>query len=191
MSKDLVTMTMVCCLFRRCSIISSSAGLPRQTAAHRSRKRPLVASLVNHTLYVHWEPDTCVITFDNPRPIPLGRCPRLFTSCAEVRHDRRKILDLIAKAIGDKLSGNLPPEGSVLSVVYDNVDSLSETMELDNISELSESVNIGVGLANTKNDVWLGQYQSLQAMSFLFALFNLRKLLYIINSLYGAAEFQK
>ena len=85
----------------------------------------------------------------NPRPIPLGRCPRLFTSCAEVRHDRRKILDLIAKAIGDKLSGNLPPEGSVLSVVYDNVDSLSETMELDNISELSESVNIGVGLVNT------------------------------------------
>lgn len=72
-----------------------------------------------------------------------------FTSCAEVRHDRRKILDLIAKAIGDKLSGNLPPEGSVLSVVYDNVDSLSETMELDNISELSESVNIGVGLVNT------------------------------------------
>ena len=71
-----------------------------------------------------------------------------FTSCAEVRHDRRKILDLIAKAIGDKLSGNLPPEGSVLSVVYDNVDSLSETMELDNISELSESVNIGVGLVN-------------------------------------------
>ena len=40
MSKDLVTMTMVCCLFRRCSIISSSAGLPRQTAAHKSRKRP-------------------------------------------------------------------------------------------------------------------------------------------------------
>ena len=150
-----------------------------------------VASLVNHTLYVHWEPDTCVITFDNPRPIPLGRCPRLVNSCAEVRHDRRKILDLIAKAIGDKLSGNLPPEGRVLSVVYDNVDSLSETMELDNISELSESVNIGVGLANTKNDVWLGQYQSLQAMSFFFALFNLRKLLYIINSLYGAAEFQK
>lgn len=72
-----------------------------------------------------------------------------FTSCAKVRHDRRKILDLIAKAIGDKLSGNLPPEGSVLSVVYDNVDSLSETMELDNISELSESVNIGVGLVNT------------------------------------------
>ena len=82
-------------------------------------------------------------------PYLLADAHGFFTSCAEVRHDRRKILDLIAKAIGDKLSGNLPPEGSVLSVVYDNVDSLSETMELDNISELSESVNIGVGLVNT------------------------------------------
>ena len=82
-------------------------------------------------------------------PYLLADAHGFFTSCAEARHDRRKILDLIAKAIGDKLSGNLPPEGSVLSVVYDNVDSLSETMELDNISELSESVNIGVGLVNT------------------------------------------
>ena len=72
-----------------------------------------------------------------------------FTACAEVRHDRRKILDLIAKAINDKLSGNLPPEGSVLSIVYDNVDSLSETMELEYISELAESVNISINLVNT------------------------------------------
>ena len=72
-----------------------------------------------------------------------------FTACSAVRHDRRKILDLIAKAINDKLSGNLPPEGSVLSIVYDNVDSLSETMELEYISELTESVNISVNLVNT------------------------------------------
>ena len=72
-----------------------------------------------------------------------------FTACGAVRHDRRKILDLIAKAINDKLSGNLPPEGSVLSIVYDNVDSLSETMELEYVSELAESVNISVNLVNT------------------------------------------
>jgi len=72
-----------------------------------------------------------------------------FTACSAVRHDRRKILDLIAKAINDKLSGNLPPEGSVLSIVYDNVDSLSETMELEYISELAESVNINNNLVNT------------------------------------------
>lgn len=72
-----------------------------------------------------------------------------FVACGAVRHDRRKILDLIAKAINDKLSGNLPPEGSVLSIVYDNVDSLSETMELEYISELAESVNISINLVNT------------------------------------------
>lgn len=72
-----------------------------------------------------------------------------FTACGAVRHDRRKILDLIARAINDKLSGNLPPEGSVLSIVYDNVDSLSETMELEYISALNESVNISVNLVNT------------------------------------------
>lgn len=72
-----------------------------------------------------------------------------FKACGVVRHDRRRILDLIAKAINDKLSGNVPSEGSVLSVVYDNVDSLSETLELENISELDESVNINVNLVNT------------------------------------------
>ena len=72
-----------------------------------------------------------------------------FVACGAVRHDRRKILDLIAKAINDKLSGNLPPEGSVLSIVYDNVDSLSETLELECISELDETVNININLVNT------------------------------------------
>ena len=43
----------------------------------------------------------------------------------------------------------MPPEGSVLSIVYDNVDSLSETMELEYISELAESVTISVNLVNT------------------------------------------
>lgn len=72
-----------------------------------------------------------------------------FEACAAVRHDRRKILDLIAKAINDKLSGNVPTEGSVLSVVYDNVDNLSETMELEKIMELDEYVNININLINT------------------------------------------
>lgn len=72
-----------------------------------------------------------------------------FVACGAVRHDRRKILDLIAKAINDKLSGNLPPEGSVLSIVYDNVDSLSETLELECISELDEVVNVNINLVNT------------------------------------------
>lgn len=71
-----------------------------------------------------------------------------FEACDVVRHDRRKILNLITRAINDRLSGNVPPEGSVLSVVYDNVDKLSETLELENISELDESVNINSNLVN-------------------------------------------
>ena len=66
-----------------------------------------------------------------------------------MRHDRRKILELIAKAINDKLSGNIPEKGSVLSVVYDNVDNLSETLELEYITELEKSVNISINLVNT------------------------------------------
>ena len=72
-----------------------------------------------------------------------------FVACSAVRHDRRKILDLIAKAINDRLSGNVPPEGGVLSIVYDNVDRLSENLELEYISELDESVNISINLVNT------------------------------------------
>lgn len=72
-----------------------------------------------------------------------------FEACDTVRHDRRRILDLITKAINDRLSGNIPPEGSVLSVVYENVDKLSETLELENISELDESVNVNSNMVNT------------------------------------------
>lgn len=72
-----------------------------------------------------------------------------FDACKTVRHDRRKILDLIANVINDKLVGNVPPEGSDLSIVYDNVDRLSETLELEDISELDDSVNININLVNT------------------------------------------
>lgn len=72
-----------------------------------------------------------------------------FEACGIVRHDRRKILDFIAKAINDKLSGKTPEEGSVLSVVYENVDRLSETLELENITELDDTVCIGINLVNT------------------------------------------
>lgn len=82
-------------------------------------------------------------------PYLLADPHSFFESCKAVRHDRRKILELIAKAINDRLSGNVPPEGSVLSIVYDNVDSLSETLELECISELDETVNININLVNT------------------------------------------
>lgn len=82
-------------------------------------------------------------------PYLLADTHGYFEACGTVRHDRRKILELIAKAINDKLSGHIPEEGSVLSVVYDNVDNLSETLELEYITELEESVDISINLVNT------------------------------------------
>lgn len=67
-----------------------------------------------------------------------------------MRHERRTILDLIAKAINDKLSGHMPPEGSVLEIVYNNVENLSETLELDSISELDEITNVNINLINSQ-----------------------------------------
>lgn len=71
-----------------------------------------------------------------------------FEACRIVRHERRAILKLIGKAINNKLSGHIPQEGSVLEVVYNNVDNLSETLELENVIELSESVNVSINLVN-------------------------------------------
>lgn len=71
-----------------------------------------------------------------------------YEACRHVRHERREILKLIAKAINDKLMGFIPPEGSVLEIVYSNIEKLSETRELDSISELDESVSINIGLVN-------------------------------------------
>ena len=79
-------------------------------------------------------------------------------ACRHVRHERREILKLIAKAINDKLMGFTPPEGSVLEVVYENVERLSETRELEAISELEESVYMNINLVNkpiTESEVLL------------------------------------
>lgn len=71
-----------------------------------------------------------------------------YEGCRIVRRERREILGLIAKAINDKLSGHVPAAGSVFEVVYDNVENLSEIMELDNISYLDEVMNVPVNLVN-------------------------------------------
>lgn len=71
-----------------------------------------------------------------------------FEACRIVRHERRSILELIEKAINDKLSGHIPYEDSILKVVYDNVDNLSERYELDQVSELENSVNVNINLVN-------------------------------------------
>lgn len=71
-----------------------------------------------------------------------------FDACRIVRHQRKEILGWIAKAISDKLTGNHSPKQSVLSIVYDNVDNLSEALELDRVDFLDETVNMPVNLVN-------------------------------------------
>lgn len=71
-----------------------------------------------------------------------------FEACRTVRRERRQILKMISSAINDKLAGNIPTPGSDLEVVYQNVDRLAETMELESISEVEESYSLQIGLAN-------------------------------------------
>ena len=71
-----------------------------------------------------------------------------FEGCKVVRHYRREILSLIAQAINDKLRNKEAAPGSVFEVVYENVENLSKTMELENIFELDEVMNINNNLVN-------------------------------------------
>lgn len=71
-----------------------------------------------------------------------------YEGCRIVRRERREILGLIAKAINDKLSGHVPAAGSIFEVVYDNVENLSEIMEIDNILYLDEVMNVPINLVN-------------------------------------------
>ncbi|MPM79653.1 hypothetical protein SDC9_126692 [bioreactor metagenome] len=78
----------------------------------------------------------------------LNDTPGYFNACRTVRRQRKKILELIGKAIEDKLSGYQPPLGSELEIVYNNVENLSETLELEAITFLDEPVTVPVNLIN-------------------------------------------
>lgn len=71
-----------------------------------------------------------------------------YEACKLVRHQRKEILNLIGRAITDKLEGNQPQQGSIFSIVYDNVENLSETKELENIMRLENVINVPINLAN-------------------------------------------
>ncbi len=71
-----------------------------------------------------------------------------FEACRIVRHCRREILSLIATAINDKLSNKQPVHGSAFEVVYENVEKLSETLELENVFELDEIATVNSGIVN-------------------------------------------
>lgn len=81
-------------------------------------------------------------------PYLLGDINGYFDACRSVRHERREILKLIAKAINNRMAGFIPQKDSILEIVYNNIEKLSETKELENISELSESVDVNINLVN-------------------------------------------
>ena len=81
-------------------------------------------------------------------PYLLRNPEAYFEACRIVRRYRREILSLIAQAINDKLSNKQPVHGSVFEVVYENVEKLSETMELENVFELEDVAIINTGMVN-------------------------------------------
>lgn len=78
----------------------------------------------------------------------LDNYQEYFEACRFVRRLRRKILKLIGTAISEKLQGRVPSKDSDLKIVFENVESLSETLELSGISKLEEVVNINMNLVN-------------------------------------------
>lgn len=71
-----------------------------------------------------------------------------FESCRIVRRQRKEILGLIGKAITDRLGGHMPPKGSLLEIVYENVENLSESLELESITVLDEPICVPINLIN-------------------------------------------
>lgn len=78
----------------------------------------------------------------------LGDTNSYYEACRIVRRQRKEILELIGKAITDKLSGHTPPKGSVLEIVYGNVENLSETLELESVSLLDEPIAVPINIIN-------------------------------------------
>lgn len=81
-------------------------------------------------------------------PYLLGDPGAYFEACRMIRHYRREILSLIAQAINDKLSNKQPVPGSAFEVVYENVEQLSETMEIENVYELDDVAIVNNGMVN-------------------------------------------
>jgi len=81
-------------------------------------------------------------------PFLLKDVHSFYEACRVVRRQRKEILSLIGKAITDKLSGHIPQKGSLLEIVYENVETLSETLELASVSVLDEPISVPVNITN-------------------------------------------
>lgn len=71
-----------------------------------------------------------------------------FQACRNTRKKRREILTLISRAINDKYRGNIPEDGSPLKIIYDNIEHLSEILELASITKLEKPIKINTNIVN-------------------------------------------
>jgi hypothetical protein len=81
-------------------------------------------------------------------PFLLENTHAYFEACEIVRKQRKNILKLIGKAIADKLRGLAPKDNRLLELIFENVENLSETMELDDVSVLDKPVFVPVACTN-------------------------------------------
>jgi hypothetical protein len=81
-------------------------------------------------------------------PYILADPEAYYEACRVVRHYRRQILTFIAQAINDRLSNKQPVQGSAFEVVYENIDKLSETMELESVYELDTAAIVNSAIVN-------------------------------------------
>ncbi|MCL2079666.1 MAG: DrmE family protein [Oscillospiraceae bacterium] len=81
-------------------------------------------------------------------PFLLDDVRGYFDACEVVRKQRKNILKLIGKAITDKLSGFAPTGDKLLEFIFENVEKLSETVELDDISGLDRLISVPTTFTN-------------------------------------------
>lgn len=81
-------------------------------------------------------------------PFLLEDTHAYFSACEIVRKQRKNILKLIGKAITDKLIGLVPTDDKLLIFISENVDNLSESLDLDEIFVPDKPVSLPATLTN-------------------------------------------
>jgi hypothetical protein len=71
-----------------------------------------------------------------------------FEACEIVRKQRKNILKLIEKAIVDRFRGFVPTDDKLLGFIFENVEALSETLDLEYVSVLDKPVSVPVNFTN-------------------------------------------
>lgn len=81
-------------------------------------------------------------------PFLLENTHSYFEACEIVRKQRKNILKLIGNVIVDKLRGLAPTDDKLLKFIFENVENLSESLELDKFSVLDKPVPVPTAFTN-------------------------------------------